>query len=81
MFFDEKLNINKLKKYLSNSEYTYINELLKNIDKKKKIFEFEINSKKKIFLILIKKEYKVSDKENLGANFFKRLTIQKTISM
>ena len=36
LFCDEKLNIGRLKKYLSNSEYTYINELLKNIDKKKK---------------------------------------------
>ena len=36
LFCDEKLNIGKLKKNLSKSEYTYINELLKNIDKKKK---------------------------------------------
>ncbi len=49
LFCDEKLKIARLKKNLSNSEYTYINELLKNIDKKKNIFEFEINSKKKNF--------------------------------
>ena len=49
LFCDEKLKIARLKKNLSNSEYTYINELLKNIDKKKNIFEFEINSKKKFF--------------------------------
>ena len=34
LFCDEKLNIGKLKQNLSKSEYTYVNELLKNIDKK-----------------------------------------------
>ena len=77
LFCDEKLNIARLKKNLSNSEYTYINELLKNIDKKKNIFEFEINSKKKIFLVVIKKNIQVSDKENLGADFFKRISNSK----
>ena len=77
LFCDEKLKIARLKKNLSNSEYTYINELLKNIDKKKNIFEFEINSKKKIFLVVIKKNIQVSDKENLGADFFKRISNSK----
>ena len=46
-FVDEKFNIKNLQKHLSNSESLYINDLLKNIDLKKKIFLFEINSKKK----------------------------------
>ena len=36
LFCNEKLNISRLKKNVSNSEFTYINELLKNIEKKKK---------------------------------------------
>ena len=32
IFCDEKLNTNGLKKYLSNSEFSYINDLLKTID-------------------------------------------------
>ena len=29
LFADEKLNISKQKKYISNTEFTYINDLLK----------------------------------------------------
>ena len=39
-------------------------------DLKKKIFFFEINSKKKIILISIKKNLKIFDIENLGAEFY-----------
>ena len=36
LFVDEKLNITGLKKILSNSEYSYINDLIKSEDQKKK---------------------------------------------
>ena len=49
LFADEKLNISGLKKYLSNSEFSYINDLLKTSDLKKNLFVFEVNSKKKLF--------------------------------
>ena len=35
LFVNEKFNVNSLKKYLSSSEYLYINDLLKNCDLKK----------------------------------------------
>ena len=41
LFCNEKYNINGLKNYLSNSEYSYINDLLKTIDLKKSLFVFE----------------------------------------
>ena len=47
LFVNEKFNVNSLKKYLSNSEYLYINDLLKNCDLKKNLFVFDVNSKKK----------------------------------
>ena len=47
LFTDEKFSTNGLKKNLSNSEFTYINDLLKSNDQKKKLFVFEVNSKKK----------------------------------
>ena len=47
LFTDEKFSINSLKKYLSNSEFSYINDLLKTNDPKKNMFVFEVNSKKK----------------------------------
>ena len=56
LFADEKLSISGLKKYLSNSEFSYINDLLKTSDLKKNMFVFEVNSKKKIVLISIKKD-------------------------
>ena len=40
LFTDEKFNINRLKKHLSNSEYSYINDLLKTSDLKKNLFVF-----------------------------------------
>ena len=47
LFVDDKFNITNLKKYLSKTELSYINDLLKNNDLKKNMFLFEINSKKK----------------------------------
>ena len=55
LFVDEKFNINGLKKHILNSEFSYISDLLKNSDLKKNLLVFEINSKKTIFLISIKK--------------------------
>ena len=47
LFADEKFNITGLKKYISNSEHSYISDILKKKDTKKKIVTFDISSKKK----------------------------------
>ena len=72
-FTNEKFNINAIKNKFTNSEFKYINELLKNIDKNKKLLFFDINSKKKIILVAIKDNFKLSDIENLGAEFYSRI--------
>ena len=36
LFVDEKFNVKNLKSSISNSEFSYINDLLKNSDLKKK---------------------------------------------
>ena len=77
LFADEKFNINSLKKYLSSSEFSYINDLLKTSDLKKNIFLFELNSKRKIVLISIKKNLKSFDVENLGSEFYGRINYGK----
>ena len=69
LFVNDKFNISGLKKHISDSEYLYISELLKNSDFKKDLLVFEIDSKKTIFLASIKKDIKASDVENLGAKF------------
>ena len=51
LFTDEKFNINSLKTYISNAEFSYINDLLKTSDFKKNMFVYELNSKKKIVFI------------------------------
>ena len=51
LFVDENFNINGLKKHISNSEFLYISDLLKNGDLKKDLLVFEINSKKTIFSV------------------------------
>jgi leucyl aminopeptidase len=77
LFVDEKFNINSVKKYISNTEYSYISDLLKNSDLKKQLLLFEINSKKTIFLASIKKDFKTSDIENLGAKFHSYINYEK----
>jgi len=77
LFTDEKFNTNEFKKHISNSEFLYISDLLKNSDLKKDLLVFEINSKKKIFLVSIKKDIKTSDIENLGAKFHSYIDYDK----
>jgi leucyl aminopeptidase len=77
LFTDEKFSSNGLKKYLSNSEFSYISDLLKTSDLKKNMFIFEVNSKKKIILISTKKDLKSFDVENLGAEFYGRINYGK----
>ena len=77
LFSNEKFNIAGLKKNLSNSEFSYMSDILKTSDLKKNLFVFEINSKKKIILIGIKKNLKSSDIENLGAELFGRVNYGK----
>ena len=48
LFSNENFRINNLIKYLTKSEYTYINDLLKTSDLKKNLLVFEVNSKKKL---------------------------------
>jgi len=77
LFVDEKFDVSGLKKHISNSEFSYISELLKKSDIKKDILSFEINSKRTIFLASIKKEIKTSDIENLGAKFHSYINYDK----
>ena len=70
LFVDEKFNTSSLKKLISNSEYAYILDLLKNEDLKKKIVTFDISSKRKIILISLKKNLTNFDAENLGAKCY-----------
>ncbi|MDB0053892.1 leucyl aminopeptidase [Candidatus Pelagibacter sp.] len=69
-FLDEKFNLSGLNKNISNEEHSYISDLLKTSDLRKKILFFKINSKKTIYLISLKKDLKISDLESLGADFF-----------
>jgi leucyl aminopeptidase len=77
LFVDEKFNINPFKKSISNNEFSYISDLLKTSDLKKDLLFFEINSKKKIFLVSIKKDIKISDIEKLGAKFHSYIDYDK----
>ena len=70
LFVDEKYTISNLKKFISNSEYSFVLDLLKTRDLKKKIISFDINSKRKIILVSLKKNLKNSEAENLGAKFY-----------
>ena len=69
LFVDENFNIRGLNKHISNAEFSYITDLLKNSDVKKNLLFFEVNSKRKIFLISVKKNLGTSDIESLGAEF------------
>ena len=73
LFSNDKFDTKGLNRYLSKSEFSYISDLLKTSDLKKNMFVFEVNSKKKIIIISIKKNLKTSDIENLGAEFYGRI--------
>ena len=49
LFSRENYNINFLKNYFSDLEITSIKEIIKNINLKKNIISFNLNSKKKYF--------------------------------
>ena len=78
LFVNEKFNTMNLKQFISSTEFTYIDDLLKSNDLKKNIFVFEVSSKKKIVLISIKKDLKNFDIENLGAEFYGRINYGKS---
>ena len=42
LFSNDKFNLNNCKKYLLDSEFSYISDLLKTIDLKKNLFVFEL---------------------------------------
>ena len=46
-FTDDKFSISNLKPKITENDYFYINDLLKDQDLKKNLLVFEINSKKK----------------------------------
>ena len=77
MFSDDKFNNGSLKKYLSSSELSYIGDLLKISDLKKNLLIFDVSSKKKIILISIKNNSKLSDIEKLGAEFYSKVNYGK----
>ena len=77
LFTDDKFNLIPLKKYISKLEYYYINDLLKISDLKKNLLIFELNSKKKIVLVSVKKNITSSDVESLGAEFYKAVNHRK----
>ena len=70
LFLDENFNISALKKHISNTDYSFISDLLKNKDKKDKILSFDLSSKRKIILVSLKKNIKNFEIENLGAKFY-----------
>ncbi len=70
LFIDENYNISALKNLLDINEYSFISDLIKTKDLKKKILSFEISSKRKIIIISLKKNINSSDAENLGAKFY-----------
>ena len=57
-FVDEKFNISGLKKHISATEFSFISDLLKSKDLKKKLLDFDIKSKRKIILISLEKNFK-----------------------
>ena len=77
LFVNENFNIKDIKKFISNSEFSYIADLIKNSDLKKDTLFFEVNSKKTIFLVSVKKNIKISDIENLGAKFHSYINYDK----
>ena len=73
LFTNEKFNTKSLNRYISNSENSYISDLLKSNNLEKNLFVFELSSKKTIVLISVKKNLKNYEIENLGAELYGRI--------
>ena len=69
LFVEENFKIDNVKNF-SNAEISYFKDVLKKNDFKKNIISFDLNSKKKIILINVKKKIEKTDIENLGAEFY-----------
>ena len=70
LFVDEKFNISSLRKHISSQEYSFISDLIKSKDLKKKIITFDISSKRKLILVALKTNITNSGAEKLGAKFY-----------
>ena len=70
LFIDEKFNISNIRKHISGPEYLFISDMIKTMSPKDKIVSFDINSKRKIILVSLKKNISNSDSEKLGGNFY-----------
>ena len=55
LFVDEKFNITSLIKYMSETDYSFISDIIKTKDIKKKILSFDISSKRRIILVSLEK--------------------------
>ena len=79
LFCDDNFNIQNLKNFLSKNEFQYISDLIKSSDTKKDILFFEINSKKTIFLVAIRKKLSPSEIESLGGKLYNLIDNRKKI--
>ncbi len=70
LFCGKNFKIGNIKNFITNTEFLYINDLLKNNDLKKNLCSFDLSSKKKIILINLKDNMSSSDVEKLGASFY-----------
>ena len=73
LFVEDNFNLQNIKKYISSKEYFYISDLTKMRNLENKIQSFDLNSKRKIILVSIKKDSKNSKIENLGAELYSRI--------
>ena len=62
-FVNEQYSVSGLKKYFTKSEHNFISDILKSLDLTKKVISFDLSSKKKIFLISLKKNITSFDVE------------------
>ena len=80
LFVGEKFDIKHLKNVITKTDYSYVDDLLKINDLKKKLLVFELSSKRRIILISVNKDIKNSQIENLGAELYGVINTKKNIS-
>ena len=73
VFTNDNYNIHDLKSFFTTSEIISIKEILKNSDLSKNITSLNLNSKKSIIILNLKKNIDNYEIENLGAEFYEFL--------
>jgi len=80
-FANEKFEVNNLKNVFSKEQISFIQQIIKKKDLKKRFLSFDLNLNEQIILIKTKKNISSHEIENLGAEFYNFIKLNSIINL